>query len=619
MLGQEPGSDPELQRRLVGHASDLPGADDAETVEGWEICWHGPNSSGPGAGRAERLDRRREVRFGSPKPNRATSSFGSTMAADDEPLLSSRARRKLLVALGYGAANAALVGLVGLRPTRSPADGPVALGAATEGSATTTLVDLTSSVRAGLPPAMADAGPEPPPGHVFELVLANGRVIDPESGFDGIANVGIDGGVITAISGGRLRGGELIDASDRVVAPGFIDLLSYEPNPFGIWFKLADGVTTNLAMHGVNNYADAFFRRYEGTTPIHFGAAFHQHFMRAAELGVGVEDELSSRELRVFERLVRDSLRQGFAGVSFSPEYSPGTSTDELLRLASVAAELDHVAFFHVRYSDPHPPGTSGEAIDEVLDVARRTGASVHIEHLSSTGGTHMMSDALGKLDQARAEGLDVTACLYPYDFWGTFLASSRFALGWQGRFGLQYEDLQVAGTETRLSPTTFDRALDQNKLVAALGSIPEDEIQLALSRSWTMVSSDAILNPDLNNHPRAAGTFSRTLGRYVRELQVLDLRSALAKITIKPAQRVERMIPAMARKGRLQRGADADIVVFDPATIADRATVSNPGLASVGIDWVLVDGAIALRDGQPQRDVRAGRALVGSVKRAAE
>jgi dihydroorotase len=539
------------------------------------------------------------------------------MAAGDDPLLPSRARRKLLIALGFGAANAALVSLAGLR------SGP-GQQLATSLTGRTQLAGLSASIREGSPPALPSADPEPPAGHVYERVITGGRVIDPGSGFDRVADVGIDGGVVAAISGERLAGTDVIDATGRVVAPGFVDLLSYEPNSFGVWYKLADGVTTNLAMHGVSNYAGAFFSRYQGATPIHFGGAFHQHFIRSAELGAGVEDELTPRQLQRLEASLRDGLAGGLAGVSLSPEYAPGTSRAELERLAAVAAELGHVAFFHVRYSDPHPPGTSAEAIAEVLEVARRTGASVHVEHLSSTGGTFVMAETLATLEQARAEGIDVTACLYPYDFWGTFLASSRFAAGWQERYGLGYGDLQVAGTDVRLTEATYQGALRQNKLVAALGSIPEEEVRLALAKPWVMVSSDAILKPDLNNHPRAAGTFARTLGRYVRDLGVLDLTAALAKMTILPARRVETMIPAMARKGRLQRGADADIVVFDPATIADRATVAAPGQASIGIDWVLVEGSVALRHGQTQRDVRAGRALPGSavqgsVERVAE
>ena len=530
--------------------------------------------------------------------------FADGMGADEEPLVSSLARRRVLIALGYGAANVGLVGFAGLRP--SSAD-------VATGSERTAVIDLTSRVRAGLPPAMSDADPDPGSDHRFAVAIKGGRVIDPESGFDGVANVGIDGGVITSITANPIAGSETIDATGQVVAPGFVDLLSYEPNSFGIWLKLADGVTTNLAMHGVNNYADAFFQRYEGTSPIHFGGAFHQHFMRGTDLGAGVEDELTPLQLGSFEALTRQSFEQGFAGISFAPEYSPGTSDAELFRLASVAAEYDHVAFFHLRHSDPHPPGTSLEAIDEALRVATETGVAIHIEHLTSTGGTFVMAEAIDKIEQARADGVDVTACLYPYDFWGTFLASTRFSLGWQERFGLSYEDLQIAGTEERLTARTFDQAAADNKLVAALGSIPEAEVRLALTRPWTMVASDAILNPDLNNHPRAAGTFARTLGRYGRELEVLDLSTALAKMTILPAQRVERMIPAMARKGRVQRGADADVVVFDPATIADQATVANPGAPSIGINWVLVEGEVALADGEARRDVLAGRPLVGS------
>jgi dihydroorotase len=275
-----------------------------------------------------------------------------------------------------------------------------------------------------------------------------------------------------------------------------------------------------------------------------------------------------------------------------------------------LAASRGHTSFFHVRHSDPNPPGTSLEAIEEVLNIAARTGASAHIEHLSSTGGTFVMHQAIELINAYRENGLDVTACIYPYDFWGTFLGSSRFSLGWQERYRLSEEDLQVAGTPDRLNAKTFGAALRDNKLVAAHGSIPEAEIQLALAEPWVLVASDAIPTAGLNNHPRGAGTFSRTIGRYVRDLGVLDLREGLAKITIGPAKRVESMIPAMGAKGRLQRGADADVVIFDPLTIGDRATVAEPAVSSVGIDWVLVDGQIALRAGQPDKSILAGRPL---------
>lgn len=524
----------------------------------------------------------------------------------------SRDRRKLLVAFGVGAVNLAVLRRVGSDgagsstmpgPPLDPASATVELTAGTAEAAPPPT----------LPPSVANADPadqEPAPGHVFDVVINGGRVMDPDSGFDGLANLGIDGATITSMSVDPLNGRTSIDATGRVVSPGFVDLLSYEPNSFGVWLKLADGVTTNLAMHGVNNYAQAFFGRYENQTPIHYGGAFHHHFMRGYDIVADIGHELGAAQMAAMQSLVRANLEQGFAGISFSPEYSPGTTTEEMEILAAIAAEMGHVCFFHARYSDPDPPGTSLEAIDEVLRIAKRTGASVHIEHLSSTGGTFVMFHALQLITEARAAGADVTADLYPYDFWGTFLGSSRFSLGWQERYRLTESDLQVAGTSTRLTPETFNAALRENKLVAALGSIPDEEIRMAMQESWVMVASDAIPTVEMNNHPRGAGTFARTIGHYVRQEGVLDLMTGLSKITIAPTRRVEGMIPAMARKGRLQRGADADIVIFNPETIGDRATVAAPATPSVGIDWVLVDGQIALREGEPDKTVLAGRPL---------
>ena len=530
-----------------------------------------------------------------------------------------RSRRRLLVACGYGVAHIGLLGIAGRRGAGSPGGRTAQAGAANPATpGDDGLVNLSNvlmdGVGSAMVPAMSHAPPEPPDGHIHDVVITNGRVIDPGTGYNMVANVGIDNGMIVSLGPRPLNGTEQIDATNRVVAPGFIDLLSYEPNSFGVWYKLADGVTTNLAMHGIANYAPAFFKRFAGTSPIHFGGAYHHHFMRHAEAGLEVEQAAGPSEIEIMEREFQRSLAGGMAGVSFSPEYSPGTSIDEMVRLAAAAAKANQVAFFHVRSSDPNPPGSSLEAVAEVIDIGRRTGVSTHIEHLSSTGGTHVMGEALAMIEQARSEGIDVTACVYPYDFWGTYLASSRFAAGWQQRYGITYEDLQVAGSDQRLDKARFVQAQAENKLVAAIGSIPEADIEAALAKPWVMVGSDAILNSNMNNHPRAAGTFARLLGRYVRERRVLDLPSALAKMTILPAERTEAMIPAMANKGRVRRGADADLVVFDPNTIIDTATVANPKQPSIGIDWVLVGGRVALANGLPQRHMRLGQPLVGSL-----
>lgn len=519
----------------------------------------------------------------------------------------SPARRRLLLALGFGAANAAV--LSRLRPVSSPPTASTGIAAPPAGLPAATLVNAGPAV--GDPPALPDAGPQPGADHVYELVVAGARVIDPDSGFDHVVDVGIDGGVVVGMAPGPLSGHDSIDGQGKVLAPGFIDLLSYEPNPVGAWNKVADGVTTNLGMHGISNYAAPFFERYEGRVPLHFGGAFHNAFVRGAKpFEIRIDRPAGPQELARLVQRFRADHADGFAGINFSPEYTPGVSRDEILALAQVAAEMGQVCFFHARYSSPVPPGSNAEAIAEVIDVARRTGASVHVNHITSTGGTFTMPDTLATIEAARAEGIDITACMYPYDFWATYLASERFAPGWQERFGLRIEDLQVAGTTTRLSPSNFEAARRQNKLVAALGSIPEQDVRAGLMVPWIMMGSDAILQAGANNHPRASGTFARLLGRYVREENLLTLRDALAKMTILPARRMEGMLPGLRRKGRVQLGADADLVLFDPATIADQATVEDPTRRSAGIHAVLVNGRPVLRHGELRPSELPGTAL---------
>ncbi len=510
----------------------------------------------------------------------------------------SYARRRFLVTLGFSAASLAIAKKLGdeaVEPQASKtSQDPLPPVASTLAKQPTIEVKSKQVVE---PPHMPDAPKAKPVGYRFDIVIENGRVIDPETGFDAIANVGIASGTIAAISYDPLAGEKVIDASQQLVTPGFVDLLSYEPNPFGVRRKVQDGVTTNLAMHGVNNYGEPFFRRYEGKSLVHYGGAFHQHFMRGEDIGAKVYRPLDTDQINELNRLAASNLAAGFAGVSMSLEYSPGTSQEELDALVKLTTQLGHVCFFHVRYSDAQQPGTGFEAVSEVVDLAERHNASVHIEHLTSTGGTFQMQQVLELLEAKRAKGVDVTACVYPYTFWGTFLASERFTNNWQQRYGLTYDDLQISGTTQRLTKASFAAAKSENKLVAALGSIPEKELEMALQTPWIFIGSDAIATESLNNHPRGAGAFARTLRQYVREKKTLTLLDALAKMTILPTQRVESMIPAMRKKGRMQVGADADVIVFDPQMVSDKATVENPGAPSVGFTQVLIDGNLVIQD----------------------
>ncbi|WP_334142955.1 amidohydrolase family protein [Rhabdothermincola sp.] len=503
-------------------------------------------------------------------------------------------RRKLLLVGGFAAANVVL--LRGLPRGGEPGSDQVRL-------------EVTGERIPPGPPAIDGADPPPPPGHTFTLVISGGRVIDPASGFDAVADVGIDSDRIRSISTEPLVGTKVLDATGLVVAPGFIDVLSYEPNPYGVWNKVADGVTTNLGMHGINNTAKGFFEFYGSDSqrpPVHYGGAFDNPHMRDVEAKLPTK-AATPAQIQLLERALAEGFADGWIGLDVEPEYTPWVTTEEIAALAGVAAQHGMPVFSHIRYSWP---GTAQEgslaAIDELLAVAERTGAAVHVDHITSMT-THVMEEALARLDEARSRGVDVSACVYPYDFWATTLASARFADGWQERFRISYSDLELPGTGERLTEDSFRRYRAENKLVAA-HAIPESDLRLALETPWVMIGSDAILEEGDNNHPRCSGTFSRTLGRYVRDEGVLSLTDALAKMTILPARRLEARVPAMRRKGRLQIGADADVTVFDPATVADRATIEDPAQPSVGIEYVIVAGQVVKDRAGLRKDVRPGR-----------
>jgi Amidohydrolase family len=513
-------------------------------------------------------------------------------------------RRALLLGAGFGVANLALIGVL--------------LDDDTKASTTTTRAS-GSQVRvkgervSPGPPSLEGAAPPPPDGHVFDRVITGGRVIDPETGFDEIADVGIDGTQITKISTGALHGKTSIDAANMVVAPGFIDLLSYEPNDFGTWYKIGDGVTTNLGMHGLNSLPDDFFAMYSDPAirpPVHYGGAFDDPWMRTHD-GIGTHAAYPS-EVDELTQQVEDGLASGWLGVDFEPEYTPWVTDTEITALASAAAKHHMPVFFHARYSSPTEPGKdNAAALAEILHVAETTGASVHVDHITSTGGTHTMNQSIETLENARARGVDVTACMYPYDFWATYLKSARFDYGWQQRFEITYSDLQVPGTDARLNESTFAHYQSENALVAAY-AIPESDVITGLQVPWIMIGSDCILDPPVagqrpDNHPRGAGCFTRVLGHYVRDKKVLSLTTALSKMTIQPAKRLEKRVPALTKKGRMQMGADADITVFDPAKVSDESTIDDPARMASGVGYVLVMGQVVL-DGQGvHRDVRPG------------
>src|SRR4051794_6448903 len=244
------------------------------------------------------------------------------------------------------------------------------------GSSGSSNVSVTEPERID-PPSIEGAEAPPPDDYVFDVVINGGRVMDPASGYDQVANVGLIGERIASISPNPLTGKVTVDASGKVVAPGFIDVLSYEPNPYGVWYKLGDGVTTNRGMHGIKTPVDAsqFFGSYTGssTPPLHFGGAFSDQWYRDS---VGVKSTASASQISRLADDLTTQLDEGFIGLAVDPEYAPYITYDEYAGLGTAAQQAGMPLFTHIRYSSPTEGASSLDAIDEVLKVARETGVS---------------------------------------------------------------------------------------------------------------------------------------------------------------------------------------------------------------------------------------------------
>lgn len=419
---------------------------------------------------------------------------------------------------------------------------------------------------------------------ILPMVLQGGR-----SFFNGrwqTMDVGIDEAGKLRF-GAELRGIETINVTGRVVSPGFIDILadnSISPeSTYSIFekYKVSDGVTTALQMHGGSADCGAYYRKF-GRLPhaINYGVSTFLMGIRARSGG---------------KRQVEKNLDEGALGVSHSLEYQPAPYA-EMLEYARLAKKYERPLFLHLRYSSSEKELAG---VDEAIRLAQDSGARVHIDHLHSTGGTFHMEQALEKIRTANAQGMTITTCVYPYSFWATYLSNNRFGAGWQQRYGLSYGDLRIVGSSERLTARTFAHYRNSSSPLAAVpeGTMPLDKtVDLALKEDFCMIGSDGGIQfePRANSHPRGAGCFA-TAVRHALDIGI-PLERILEKMSVLPRSV---LLPALKDRGLLEEGAIADLTVFDPATIRGNATVENPNQFSSGIDLVIVNGKIAFRDGK--------------------
>jgi N-acyl-D-aspartate/D-glutamate deacylase len=448
---------------------------------------------------------------------------------------------------------------------------------------------------------------------VYDLVILNGRVIDPESKTDAVRSVGISNGKIKAISGARLDGRNTIDARGLVVSPGFIDLHQHGQNEENFRFKALDGVTSALELEVGTGDVNRWYADRAGKSLINYGVSAGHLAARMAAMkepvtflptGEAARRAATDAEISEMKQRLEAGLRQGAVAVGFGIQYTPQASHWEILEMFRVAARYGASCHVHMRNAGAREPASSVQALEEVISAAAITGAPLHVVHIHSTGGP-ATPKLLQMIDEARARRLDITTECYPYIAGMTDIKSAIFNEGWQEVFGIDYKDLQWAATGERLTKETFEKYRQTGGMVAVF-SMTEEIVLDALRNPLTMIASDGILENG-KGHPRTAGTYSRVLGKYVREDHALSLIDALAKMSLMPAQRLERRVPGMKDKGRIRVGADADLTIFDPQTISDRSTFQDAAKESAGVRFVIVNGVMVVKDGQLQANVHPG------------
>ena len=439
-------------------------------------------------------------------------------------------------------------------------------------------------------------------GADYDTVIQGGRVMDPESGLDSVVNIGILEGQVRAISGGNLDGSRVIDATGLIVAPGFVDLHRHGQSERAYRLQVQDGVTTGLELEIGTPNAATWYAEREGGQLVNYGVSIGHIGVRARAMGDSVlgsggitaRQQSSPDQISETEQLIREGLAQGAIGVGFGTAYTPGATMDEIEHMFSVAADLGVTAFVHMR--------GGLEGLDSTLTAANNAAASLHIVHANSSGGGNIL-EFLEMIQMAQDEGRDVTTEAYPYGASQTGIQSALFD-DWESWDDERFERHQWVRTGERLNRETFSKYREEGGSVIIHGRTEEMTLA-AVTSPLTIVASDGG-----TGHPRGAGTFARILGRYVREQGALELMDALARMTILPTLRLEEFVPAMKTKGRIRIGSDADITIFDPETVIDRATYLEGSLTSDGIEYVLVNGIPVVYEGEIAEGVRPGKAI---------
>ncbi len=479
----------------------------------------------------------------------------------------------------------------------------------------------------------------------FDVVILNGRVMDPETNFDAIRNVGIKDGIIALITEEDISGKETIDATGHVVAPGFIDTHWHWPRPVGYKIALQDGVTTAMDLewgcYGPN--VSKWYDMHKGRSQMNYGTASSHEAARGVILdkientdsiydapsaiavrsktqwAVGVVDETTGNELL---KTIDVGLQQGALGVAATLGYWPGATAREVFEVHKLAGKYGRFYAVHTRNTPANATlNTAGG--QEIFANAAALDAPVCMNHFNNPGWQMAQELIVG----LRKQGYTVYGEIYPYAAGSTTLNAAFISPeNWIDKLGNKYENtLQDPLTQKFYTLETYKEALakDPTKEIL-LYKASADDIPLWLALPGVMLASDAMpvafgmwdqLPWDIsydslpNTHPRTSATRSKAF-RVARENNI-PLMQIIAIASYNPAKHLgETGIKAMDVRGRMQEGMVADITIFNPETIKDNATYEKGFAPSSGIPYVLINGTIIVKDSEVLRDVFPGQPI---------
>ncbi|SIN59577.1 dihydroorotase [Parasphingorhabdus marina DSM 22363] len=471
----------------------------------------------------------------------------------------------------------------------------------------------------------------------YDMVIENGRAMDPETGLDAVRHIGISGGTIVAISDQPLTGARTIDATGHIVAPGFIDIHSHSPTPLGLHYQAQDGVTTTLDLEAGAYPLAAYGRLIRDKALINHGSSAGFASARVAVMtdyqqSHGVEPlvktgdegkpitraflaEASAQELTELKARITEALDAGAIGIGVPLDYvSAAVKTPELDMLFALAASHDAPLFIHIRRGLAGDPA----GLDEAIAMARKHGSRTLICHMSHSAiqNTGLF---LEKVRAARREGVDIWAEVLPYNAGSVFIGAAAFQRDWKAIFNIDYGDIQLAATGEWFTKESFERTQRDNPRADIIHHyLKEEWTRMLVAAPDVIISSDGLVarTTEENIPPQGVGSFAKILGKYVRDEQALDMMTALSKMSLQPAQLLEKSAPVFRLKGRLQIGMDADLTIFDPKTVRANTTYEQPHQASTGVNWLLVDGKLVIADGALRPDMFPGQFLRATPRR---